>query len=238
MNLYRDHGIVLRTYKLGEADRIVVLMTRGVGKLRAVAKGVRKTRSRFGARLEPTSHAALQLYRRRELDLITQAETVDQFPVFRSDLSRLGRASSMLEAVDHLALEREPNPRLYQMLLGALRTLAAQDSPLVAPAFFLKALAAEGFEPSLGLCVQCGAAEELVSFDVREGGVRCWGCRRGAAVSAEALALMDDVLHGRLQAALDRPAAAAVREVEHLATALLEHHVERRLRSLAVSDRT
>ena len=102
MSLYRDEAIVLRTYKLGEADRIVVLFTKARGKVRAVAKGVRKTKSRFGARLEPTSHVALQLYEGRELDTITQAETLDHFRPIRDDLDRLGRASSMLEAVDQI----------------------------------------------------------------------------------------------------------------------------------------
>ena len=110
-------------------------MTERHGKVRAVAKGVRKTKSRFGARLEPTSHVALQLYEGRELDIVTQAETIDHFRDLRDDLDRLGRAVTMLEAVDQVAQEREPNARLYRMLLGALRTLAARDSPLVSAAF-------------------------------------------------------------------------------------------------------
>ena len=96
--LYRDEGVVLRTYKLGEADRIVVLCTRGHGKVRAVAKGVRKTKSKFGARLEPMSHVAVQFYEGRELDIVTQAESIDHFRAIRDDLDRLARASSMLEA--------------------------------------------------------------------------------------------------------------------------------------------
>src|SRR4051794_13186994 len=134
MALYRDEGIVLRTYKLGEADRIVVLFGQSRGKVRAVAKGVRKTKSRFGSRLEPTSHVALQLYEGRELDTITQAESIDHFRTIREDLDRIAKASAMLEAVDHMSQECEPNVRLYALLLGALRTLAADDHPLVVPA--------------------------------------------------------------------------------------------------------
>ncbi|HRA35346.1 MAG TPA: DNA repair protein RecO, partial [Acidimicrobiales bacterium] len=126
MALYRDQGIVLRTYKLGEADRIVSIITERHGKVRAVAKGVRKTKSKFGARLEPTSHVALQLYEGRELDIVTQAESIDHFRPIRDDLDRLGRAVTMLETVDQVAMEREPNPALYRMLLGALRSLAAR----------------------------------------------------------------------------------------------------------------
>ena len=132
MALYRDRGVVLRTYRLGEADRIVVLLTRGHGKVRAVAKGVRRTKSRFGARLEPPSHVELLLYEGRgELDVVSQAESVDHLRPLREDLDRLGRAMAVLEAADQLALEREPNPRLYDMLVGALRTLADTDAPLV-----------------------------------------------------------------------------------------------------------
>ncbi|MBO0732178.1 MAG: DNA repair protein RecO [Acidimicrobiaceae bacterium] len=124
MGLYRDEGIVLRTYKLGEADRIVVLLTREHGKVRAVAKGVRKTKSRFGGRLEPLGSVSLLLYRGRELDIITQAEALDSFPLLRADLPRMTDAMALLEAVDHVAQEREPNPELYRMLRGALRTIA------------------------------------------------------------------------------------------------------------------
>ena len=139
MSLYREHGIVLRTYKLGEADRIVVLVTRGHGKVRAVAKGVRKTKSRFGSRLEPSSHVALQLYEGRELDIVTQAESVDHFRAIREDLDLLAGAQVMLEATDQVSQEREPDARLYQLLLGALRTLAGAGGTLVVPAFLLEA---------------------------------------------------------------------------------------------------
>jgi len=161
--LYRDHGIVLRTYKLGEADRIIVLVTEHHGKVRAVAKGVRKTKSKFGSRLEPVSHVAVQLYERRELDIVTQVESVDHFRAIRDDLDRLGRAASMLEAVDQLALEREPNPALYRMLLGGLRTLASRDSELVTAGFFWKLLSLEGFRPVVDACVVCGATSGLVA---------------------------------------------------------------------------
>lgn len=237
MGLYRDHGIVLRTHKLGEADRIVVLLTRSTGKVRAVAKGVRKTRSRFGARMEPTSHVSMLLYEGRELDVVTQADTVDHFPALRDDLDRLTRAVSMLEAVDQLAQEREPNAPLYAMLLGALRALAAQDSPLVVGAFFWKVLALEGFRPQLDTCVACGEDPAGGGFDLEEGGVLCRSCRRGPALSGDALDLLRQVLGGRLGAALAAPVTPATAEVDHLATRAVEHHLERRLRSVRLLDR-
>jgi DNA repair protein RecO (recombination protein O) len=238
-NLYRDHGIVLRTYRLGEADRIIVLLTRAHGKVRAVAKGVRKTRSKFGARLEPTSHVAAQFYEGRELDIVTQAETVDHFRAIREDLDRIARASAMLEAADQMALERQPSVRLYQMLLGALRALAADNGPLVVPAFFWKLLALEGFGPVVGHCATCGRRPPEVTlnaFDLHTGGTLCGSCRRGRALSPEAVGLLQQILGGQLGAALATPASPATHEVGLLATEAMEHHLERRLRSVSLLD--
>lgn len=237
MSLYRDQGIVLRTYKLGEADRIVVLVTKGHGKVRAVAKGVRKTKSKFGARLEPTSHVAVQLYEGRELDIVTQAETLDHFKAIRGDLERIGSASAMLEAVDHLSQAGEVNPQLYQMLLGALRTLSGRDAPLVAPSFFLKLLALEGFGMVVDECIACGKTSELVAIDVDAGGTLCREHRQGASVSPDAVELLRQILGGQLGAALNEPESPATHEVQALATNALEHHLERHLRSVTLLDR-
>jgi DNA repair protein RecO (recombination protein O) len=236
MGLYRDEGIVLRTHKLGEADRIVSLLTRGRGKVRAVAKGVRKTKSRFGARLEPPTHVQLLLYEGRELDIVTQAETLDHFRAIRDDLERLTRAVSMLEVADQLGLEGEANPGLFEMLLGALRALAGHSGPLVVPAFYLKVLALEGFRPMVEECVECGRADDLVAFDLESGGVRCGPHRAGVPISADGLALLQAVLGGRLGAALNEGRSAATVEIDHLATRSMEHHLERRLRSVAILD--
>jgi DNA repair protein RecO (recombination protein O) len=234
--------VVLRTWRLGEADRIIVFATRRRGKVRAVAKGVRKTKSKFGARLEPTSHVALQLYEGRELDIVTQVETIDHFRAVRDDLHRLTRAVSMLEVVDQVAQEREPSPRLYEMLVGALRALAERDGPLVAPAFFFKLLALEGYRPVVESCVECGDGPEsappvpLVAFDAHSGGTLCSSCRRGVAVSPEAVDLLQRILGGRLGSALGEAASPATHEVDRLATSTVEHHLERRLRSVSLID--
>jgi DNA repair protein RecO (recombination protein O) len=236
-SIYRDEGIVLRTYKLGEADRIVVFLTQGRGKVRAVAKGVRKTKSKFGSRLEPTNHCALQFYEGRELDIVTQAESIDHFRVIREDLDRFARASAMLETADQLAQEGEVNPRLFQMVLGALRTLEASDSPLVTPAFFWKVLALEGYRPEVDECALCGDEDApLVAFDLDSGGLLCRTCRRGTAVSPEAADLLQQILGGRLREALAAEVTSACAEVDHLATRAVEHHLERRLRSVTVLD--
>ncbi|MHB8467513.1 MAG: DNA repair protein RecO [Acidimicrobiales bacterium] len=233
--LYRERGVVLRTYKLGEADRIVVLLTEGRGKVRAVAKGVRKTKSRFGSRLEPTSHVSLQMYEGRELDVVTQAESIEHHPHIRADLSRLARATAVLEAVDHVAQEREPSSQLYRMVVGALRALDQRDAPLLVAAFYWKLLAAEGVAPLVDQCASCGSAGPLVAFDLAEGGVLCRSCRRGTPVSPMALDLLRRILGGDLNGVLSD--AADPGEIEALATSALETHLERRLRSVAMLDR-
>ena len=236
MSLYREHGIVLRTHKLGEADRIVAFYTAGHGKVRAVAKGVRKTRSKFGARLEPTSHVAAQFYEGRNLDIVTQVETVDHFRALREDLDRFARASAMLEAVDQVSEDAPPSTALYQLLLRALRTLSSHPSNLVVAGFFWKLLALEGLRPTVDRCVRGGARDDLVAFDLGEGGLLCRTCRRGTAVSPEAVSLLQQILGGQLGAALEAPDSPAGVEVELLATRSLEHHLERRLRSLGVLE--
>ncbi len=238
--LYRDVGVVLRTYKLRESDRIVVLMTADNGKVRAVAKGVRKTKSKFGARLEPMSHVRLQLYRGRELDIVTQAESVEPLAPMLSTLDRASQGMAAIEAVDQLGLEREPNPQLYRMAVGVLRTIAERPAPLNVPAFYWKLLRAEGLEPQLDACVRCGEGPpetELVAFDLNEGGVQCRACRTGGSVSPGALAIMRDIFGGRLHQALALDESPLTHEVGSLATRALEHHIERRLKAVAMFER-
>jgi DNA repair protein RecO (recombination protein O) len=234
--LYRDTAVVLRTYRLGEADRIVVLLTEHHGKVRAVAKGVRKTMSRFGARLEPMSHVRLLLAKGRELDIVSQAEAVESLAPMVVDLDHMTNGMAVLEAVDQMTLDREPAPHLYKMLVGVLRTIGERSGPLVVPAFYWKLLAVEGVSPQLDACVRCGETEPLVAFDLDEGGALCRACRSGSAVSPEALALMRLVLGGRLNEALAVPASPATHEVSTLATRALEHHIERRLRTVAMFE--
>ena len=237
MGLYRDQGVVLRTIKLGESDRIITLITAGHGKVRAVAKGVRKTKSRFGARLEPLSHASLLVYEGRDLDVISQAESIDHFRAIREDLDRMCSAMSLLEAVDQIAQQDEANPRLYQMLVGALRALADRPAPLLVAAFFWKLLSLEGAHPLLEQCAGCGATEDLVAFDMAEGGILCRACRRGMPVSPEAVLMIRRILEGGLSGVLNEPPSPTTTEVATLATWSMEQHLERRLRSIHVLDR-
>jgi len=235
-HLYRDTAVVLRTYKLGEADRIIVLLTEHHGKVRAVAKGVRKTMSKFGARLEPGSHVQLLLSQGRDLDVVSQADAVETLAPLMADLDHLTNAMAVLEAADQMALEREPNAALYRMVVGALRTVGERSGPLVVPAFYWKLLAADGLRPELDECVRCGEPGPLVSFDMDQGGALCRTCRTGAPLSEEALELMRMILGGRLNDALSDPAAKVTHEVAGHATRALEHHIERRLRTVAMFE--
>lgn len=240
MTLYRDEGVVLRTYRLGEADRIVVLLTRGRGKVRAVAKGIRKTKSKFGARLEPGGHAHLLMYEGRELDIINQAETVDHYRALREDLERMTDVMAILEAVDQVAQEGEPNAPLFRMLTGALRTLGEADQRpiLLVGAFYWKLLALEGVSPVLNECVVCAAegtltaGDELVAFDFVEGGALCRRHRRGPAIDPAALSLIQRILGGGLAGVLAESPSPEAAIVSGLATTALEAHLERRLRAV------
>jgi DNA repair protein RecO (recombination protein O) len=241
MSLFRDTGVVLRTYRLGEADRIVVFLTKDHGKVRAVAKGVRKTSSKFGARLEPLTHVDLLLWQgRSDLDIVNQVEVLDTFRVIREDLSRVAKGLALVEVSDQMAQERHPDPRLYTMLVGALRALAdpESDPTLLAPSFFLKALVLEGAAPVLDVCVSCGEPEgvvDLVAFDLVEGGTLCRAHRSGRPMSAPALALLRRILGGDLSAVLAGPPPAGADEVAELATEAMEVHLDRRIRSVRSS---
>ena len=230
---YRDRAVVLRTYRLGEADRIVVLLGRDHGKIRGVAKGVRRTRSRFGSRLEPTGYVNISLWRGRgDLDTITGADSVEQFAALREDLGLLGRAMAMLEAVERLALERSPTPELHEMLLRGLRSLTSHPSALSVGAFLWRLAQLEGVAPGVDRCVHCGEIRNLVALDIANGGLNCRACRRGATtpVDAETVTVLQEILGGRVATALARPSSRTTSAVERLAVAVLEQHIERRLR--------
>ena len=231
MATYSDEAVVLRTIKLGEADRIVTMATPAHGKVRAVAKGIRKPKSRLSGRLEPLTYIKVMCWHGRELDVVNQVEAIEHFKAIRADLDRVPVALTMLEVVDHVALERQPMAELFRMLVGALRTLEERASPALLGAFLWKLLALEGVGPSLTQCASCGSEVELVAFDAGEGGFLCRVCRRGQAVGAETVNLIRQVLNGGLRTALDLPPSRATAESERLAMVATEHHLDRRVRS-------
>ncbi|WP_170177753.1 DNA repair protein RecO [Thermomonospora umbrina] len=242
MSLYRDEGIVLRTQKLGEADRIVTVLTRRTGRVRAAAKGVRKTRSRFGARLEPFTHVDLQFYERRSLDLITQAETLRPYgePLV-TDYPRYTAGTAMLETAERLtAEEKEPALRQFLLLLGGLRTLAdgSHDPRLVLDAYLLRSLSVAGWAPALDECARCGSRGRLRAFAIASGGAMCGTCRQpGAANPAPpTFQLMLALLRGDWGHADDsEPRHRA--ECSGLVAAYLQWHLEHGIRSLRHVER-
>ena len=239
MTLYRDQAVVLRTQKLGEADRIVTMLSRRHGKVRAVAKGVRRTKSRWGGRLEPFVHVDVQNYQGRELDVVTQAEIVDPFAAMMGDYERYTAGTAMLEATDRLTEEREPTLRMYLLLVGGLRTLDSGEHapPLVLDAFLLRALSVSGYEPALDSCARCEAAGPHRWF-TREAGVVCSSCRGPAAASPSvaAVGLLSALLSGDWAAA-DESEARTRREASGLVAAYAEYHMDRRLSSLSMVER-
>jgi DNA repair protein RecO (recombination protein O) len=242
VSLYRDTGVVLRVHKLGEADRIVTLLTRRHGKVRAVAKGVRRTTSRFGARLEPFGHVDAQFYAGRSLDIVTQVQTVDAFGAdLVDDYGRYTTACAVLETADRLTPEEgEPALRLYLMVVGALRALAGgeRDGGLVLDAFLLRAMAHAGWAPALRECARCGRPGPHGAFNVPAGGAVCPPCRPGGSArpALDTFALMDALLHGDWTEA-DTATPAVRREASGLVAAHLQWHLERQLRSLPLVER-
>jgi len=243
VTLYRDTGVVLRLHKLGEADRIVTLLTRRHGKVRAVAKGVRRTTSRFGARLEPFCHVDAQFYTgRSSLDIVTQVQTVDAFGVgLVGDYPRYTAACAVLETTDRLTPEEgEPSLRLYLMVVGALRALAGRDrdSSLVLDAFLLRAMAYAGWAPAIRECARCAAPGPHRAFNVPAGGAVCAGCRPGGSASPPpgTLALLEALLHGEWDEA-DAAPPQVRSQASGLVAAHLQWHLERQLRSLPLVER-
>ena len=176
MRLYRDRAVVLRQHKLGEADRIVTLLTRDHGLVRAVAKGVRRTRSKFGARLEPFAHIDVQLHPGRNLDIVTQVVSIDAFATdIVSDYGRYTCACAMLETAERLAgEERAPAPALHRLTVSALRAVADGRRPrdLVLDAYLLRAMGIAGWAPALTECARCAAPGSAPGVPRRRRGQR------------------------------------------------------------------
>ena len=235
---------MLRSMKLGEADKIVTIMTQGAGKVRGVAKGIRKTTSRFGARLEPFTHVNLMLYRGRgSLDTITQAEIIAPHRAIRDDLALFAAGETMLEAVDRVAEEHERNVRLVLLLLSGLRALETKpaDPAAVAESFMLKLLSVSGFHPSLTACAVCGSTDVQL-FSAGLGGAVCVGDAEPGAghVSAPALAYMATLALADLAdaGATVAPEGRTRKEARGLLFGFAEYHLERRMKSIPMLVRT
>ncbi len=242
MSLYRDEGVVLRAQKLGEADRIVTILTRDHGRVRAVAKGVRRTTSRIGARLEPFGHVDVQFYSGRSLDGVTQVETIASFGAnLVRDYARYTTGQAMLETAERLTPEEgQPCVQQYLLLVGGLRALVSGDheAGLILDSYLVRSLAVAGWAPSFDACARCGTAGPHRAFNVSAGGALCTEDRiaGSASPSPETFVLLGALLAGDWSVA-DVSDQRARREASGLIAAYLSWQLERGLRSLPLVER-
>jgi DNA repair protein RecO (recombination protein O) len=232
---YRDEAVILRTHKLGEADRIVTMLTKGHGKVRAVAKGVRRTASKFGSRLEPFMVADVQLYEGKSLDTVNQAESLGAYGSdIVADYAKYTSANVMVETADRLT-DSEPAPQQYLLLVGALRSLSRGEHPpaLTLNSYLLRALSLAGWAPSFDACSRCGEPGAHEQFVVQLGGLVCVNCApTGAAkIEASTVDLLDALVRG------DWSRAESVDpnqwgRAEGLVSAYTQWHLERTLKSM------
>jgi len=241
--VYRDEAIVLRAQKLGEADRIVTLLTREHGRVRCVARGVRKTTSRIGSRLEPFGHVDVQLYEGRNLDTVTQVESIESHGArLSADYARYTAGTAMLETAERLTPEeREPSLSQYALLVSGLRSLVTgeHDAGLTLDAYLLRSLAIAGWSPSFADCAKCGEPGPHRAFSIVSGGVVCPSCRPpgSAAPNESTVELLGALLSGDWTVA-DASEPRDRRDASGLIAAFLQWHLERGLRSLPLVDRS
>jgi len=240
---YKTEAVVLRSFRFGEADRVLHMYTLAHGRVGAVAKGVRKTRSRFGARLEPLSHVELLLHRGSgELQTVTGAELINSHRAAREQPYRLSVGLVAAEAMLRLFPEQEANDRAFRALGRFLELLddlapAARRPALDALvlSFQLKLLWLAGYLPHVTSCAECGAQTDLAGYSARAGGAVCRSCANGALpLSREALLGIEGLLGRPLAEARDeRLSERAAREALGVITASYEYHGGFRLRTLA-----
>jgi len=239
---YRDEAVVLRTHKLGEADRIVTMLTREHGKVRAVAKGVRRTSSRIGARLEPFMIADVQLYEGRNLDIVQQVETIQPFAkAIADDYGLFTAATAMVETADKLVdHEKDPSLQQYRLLRGGLNALAGRehDHGLVLDSYLLRAFAVAGWAATFDACATCGKPGPHRAFSAVAGGAVCENDRPAGTASPapETFRLLAALQEGDWGTA-DASDPRHRREAAGLVAAYTQFHLERKLRSLGLVDR-
>ncbi|MEY3908620.1 MAG: hypothetical protein RLZZ90_527 [Actinomycetota bacterium] len=240
MPLYRDEAVVLRTHKLGEADRIVTLLSRYNGQIRAVAKGVRRTASKFGSRLEPFMVVEAQFYEGRNLDIVNQVETIGAYGrEIIQDYRTYTAATAMVETAEKLTGD-DSSPQQYLLLIGALRSLANKehDASLVLDSYLLRALSIAGWAPNFVDCSRCQAPGPHQAFVLQLGGVVCRECRpAGAAVlDPQTAELLGALLSGDWQIA-DNSEEGIRLAASGIVSAYSQWHIERGLKSLQHVER-
>jgi DNA repair protein RecO (recombination protein O) len=242
--VYSTPAIVLRQRRLGDADKILTLYSASKGKLEAVVKGVRRSRSKLAGHVEPLCHASFQLAQGKSLDIVTQAETIESFVELRDDLDRMSRALYASELLDRFTEPREEHFDLYRLLLDTLRRIAARDDIDTPVRYFeMQLLESLGYRPELDECVTCRERLQAVTnyWTAGGGGVVCPGCRREEAtvrpISPNAVKLLRLLLHGSWtnvsQVAVD---ASLALELERALLEYVRWVLERDVRSAAFID--
>ena len=241
MPLYRDEAVVLRTHKLGEADRIVTMLSHHNGQIRAVAKGVRKTGSKFGSRLEPFMVVDVQLFEGRNLDTVSQVETLNSFGAdIVDDYATYTAATAMVETAEKLTGDVS-TPQQYLLLLGGLRSLARRehDSSLILDSYLLRAVSVAGWAPNFGDCAICNTPGPHRAFVLQLGGVVCPDCKpAGAATLNEDTADLLGALLSGAWAVADASSESARANAAGIVAAYSQWHIERGLKSLQHVERT
>lgn len=227
--------MILRTHKLGEADRIVTMLSRRNGKIRAVAKGVRRTSSKFGSRLEPFMVADVQLYRGRSLDIVQQAESLGAYGAdIVTDYERFTAASAMAETADRLN-ESEATVDQYLLLVGGLRSLSRGEHAArsILDSYLMRVMALSGWAPALEDCARCGAPGPHTYFGPQLGGTVCDDCAPAGSprISASALALLQALMRGDWEA-VDAASERDLSSASGAVAAYTQWHLERGIRSL------
>lgn len=239
MPVEKLEAVVLHTYNLTESSKIVVLLTSQRGKVRAVAKGVRRTKSKFGSALEPMTHVEAQVHfkENRDLQTLSQAVTRESFASIRADLTRLGLASVMCELMEQFVQENEESSRFFLLLLLSLKTLAGMSKNQVSLliSFYMRVLDLSGLLPELERCVRCGQEPRNHAYlDANAGGALCAKCSAGLGekVAAGSLKAMRR-LHSADWEMLERihVAPSSVDEILGALGAYIIHHTGRELRS-------
>ncbi|MCI5826200.1 MAG: DNA repair protein RecO [Arcanobacterium sp.] len=233
---YRDQGIVLRTSPLGEADRVITIFTRAHGKIRAVAKGVRKTTSRFGARLEPFSLVDVQLHQGRTLDVIAQAESLNEYHrTIVAHYEAYTAASAVLETAQALTGEGEADLAQFALLHGAIHAIATgvHKPDLIVNSYILRAMSCSGWQLAIFECAVCGAAGPHEALNVHVGGAVCENCRPPASAvpSVETWQLLGALSQGDWNVA-ELASLATRRSAGAIIAAYLQWQVEHAVNSL------
>lgn len=206
---YKTEGIVLKTNNFGEADRLITIFSADYGKIRAIAKGIRRAKSKFGARLEPFSYVKLLLYKGRNLDIVTQTEVIDSFRKIREDFNRFLYGSIVLDLVQRTVLEGEENEKIFLLTKTFLDKLIkpVKSYSLLVSAFEIKLISFLGFRPVLDKCVKCKKEikKNSVWFSFSSGGIKCENCIGDdfSAVKVDFLPVLKKILKSKFEEMLD-----------------------------------